>query len=71
MNPFDNALTTLKLQADLKKFGLNPAEWSMQKVKSSLGYLIKNRTDESFAMYGELEYRKRKPSWKSIIIISI
>ncbi|MGZ3769762.1 MAG: hypothetical protein ACXVCP_07995 [Bdellovibrio sp.] len=70
MNSFNSALAQLKLQSDLQNYGLNPLEWSLKKSKSALGYFIKKRTDESFTIYGELEYRKQQPRWKSLQIIS-
>lgn len=73
MNYFEinNSVMNMKLQSDLKNYGLNPAEWTLQRIQSSLSYLIKNRADETFAMYGELEFRKRKPQWKSLEVISL
>lgn len=71
MNQFNAALINIKLQSDLQKFGLNPVEWSLQRIQTSLSYLIKHRFDENFAMYGELEFRKNKPQWKSIAVISL
>lgn len=68
INFFDNR--TLKLQADLVNFGLNPSEWSLHRIQS-LSYLIKNNSDDNFTFYGELEYRKQKPKWKLIKIYSI
>lgn len=73
MNHFDinNSFLNMKLQSDLGKYGLNPAEWTLHRIKSSLSYLIKNRFDESFTMYGELEFRKQKPQWRSLEVVSI
>lgn len=65
-----NELRLLKLQTELKSFGLNPAEWSLQKIQA-LGYLLLNTQDEQFAMYGRLEYRDKKPRWKSLEVVSL
>ncbi|WP_374028020.1 hypothetical protein ACES2J_04310 [Bdellovibrio bacteriovorus] len=65
-----NELRLLKLQTELKSFGLNPAEWSLQKIQA-LGYLLQNTQDEKFAMYGRLEYRDKKPRWKSLEVVSL
>lgn len=65
-----NELRLLKLQTELKSFGLNPAEWSLQKIQA-LGYLLLNTQDEKFAMYGRLEYRDKKPRWKSLEVVSL
>ncbi|AHZ86193.1 hypothetical protein AB1A81_04335 [Bdellovibrio bacteriovorus] len=65
-----NELRLLKLQTELKSFGLNPAEWSLQKIQV-LGYLLQNTQDEKFAMYGRLEYRDKKPRWKSLEVVSL
>ncbi|WP_374032213.1 hypothetical protein [Bdellovibrio bacteriovorus] len=37
----------------------------------ALGYLLLNTQDEQFAMYGELEYRDKKPRWKSLEVVSL
>lgn len=71
MNYFETTLMNMKLQSDLKTFGLNPTEWTLQRIQSSLSYLIKHRVDENFAMYGELEFRKQRPQWKSIELVSL
>ncbi|WP_295903359.1 hypothetical protein [uncultured Bdellovibrio sp.] len=63
-------MTLLKLQAQLKNFGLNPAEWSLQRIQS-LTYVIQNRNDENFALYGRLEYRNHQPQWKSLEVVSL
>lgn len=65
-----NEITLLKLQSELKLFGLNPAEWSLQRVQA-LSYVIQNRLDKNFALYGRLEYRNKKPSWKSLELVSL
>lgn len=62
--------TLLKLQTDLSKFGLNPAEWTLEKVQS-VSYLIRNKLDRSFAFYGRLELKKNIPTWKSIDLVAL
>lgn len=62
-------LKALKLQSELRTFGLNPAEWSLQKIQT-LGYLLQNTQDKQFALYGKLEYRNNKPRWKSLEVLS-
>lgn len=68
MNPQE--MTLLKLQTELKSFGLNPSEWSLQKIQA-LGYVIQNKLDQGFALYGRLEYRDKKPRWKSLEVVSL
>ncbi len=60
----------LKLQTDLSKFGLNPTEWTLEKVQN-VTYLIRNKLDESFALYGKLELKKNAPTWKSIDLVAL
>jgi len=68
MNKYEETLTNLQTQ--LKHFGLNPAEWTLQRIQS-LSYIIQNKNDESFALYGRLEFRNHKPQWKSLEVMSI
>ncbi len=63
-------LNIYRLQAQLKTFGLNPSEWTIQKVQA-LGFLLQNKLDQSFAMYGRIEYQNRRPKWKSLDLISL
>ncbi|WP_415062700.1 hypothetical protein [Bdellovibrio sp.] len=65
-----NEITLLKLQSELKFFGLNPAEWSLQQAQA-LSYVIRNKLDKNFALYGRLEYRDKKPRWKSLELVSL
>ncbi len=62
--------TLLKLQTDLSKFGLNPTEWTIEKVQA-VSYLIRNKIDKSFALYGKLELKKNSPTWKSIDLVAL
>lgn len=59
-----------RLQLELKNFGLNPSEWSVCRMQA-LGYRIQNKFDKNFTLYGRLEYRKMKPQWKSLEVMSI
>ncbi|HWU45109.1 MAG TPA: hypothetical protein VN132_16765 [Bdellovibrio sp.] len=59
-----------RLQEELKNFGLNPAEWSLQKVRS-LGYVVQNNIDKSFSLYGTTTFRHRKPIWQSLELHSL
>jgi hypothetical protein len=68
MNYQENKL--LKLQTDLSKFGLNPTEWTIEKVQA-VSYLIRNKIDKSFALYGKLELKKNSPTWKSIDLVAL
>lgn len=63
-------ITQNKLQAELKRFGLNPSEWSLQRIQS-LTYLVQNRLDRSFTFRGHLEFRQQKPQWKSLEVLSL
>lgn len=68
----------MQLHAELQKFGLNPKEWSLQPVnlptqsgqKRSLIYLIQNRLDKNFSLFGQLTFKKERPTWKSLELAS-
>jgi hypothetical protein len=62
--------TLKKLHSELSKFGLNPSEWTLEYVES-LRYLIRHNLDESFALYGRLEFKNQKPTWKSIDLMTL
>jgi hypothetical protein len=59
-----------KLQSDLIGFGLNPTEWTIQKLHAT-HYLINHKSEEGFAFFGRLEYRNKRPHWKTIELYSI
>ncbi|KYG62556.1 hypothetical protein AZI87_14735 [Bdellovibrio bacteriovorus] len=65
-----NEMTLELLRNQLKNFGLNPAEWNISRLQA-LNFLVQNRNDETFALYGRLEYRNRKPQWKSLEVYSL
>jgi|GEM_PF-3032075 hypothetical protein len=55
-------LETIKL----KQFGLNPMDWSLEKIKKNT-FKIKHKEDSSFILKGYFEDR----SWKKIWLFSI
>ena len=63
-------ITLLKLQDQLKNFGLNPTEWTLEKVQA-LQFMIVNKSDENFALRGRLEYRDKAAFWKSLEVVSL
>lgn len=67
-----------QLHAELRKFGLNPQDWSLKKISSSTmksehspNYLIQNKLDKNFSLFGKLEFRKETPAWKSLELASL
>ncbi len=50
----------------LKQFGLNPLDWSVQKMKNNI-FKIRHKEDSSFILKGYFENK----SWKKIWLISI
>lgn len=58
------------LQTELRNFGLNPSEWTLQQL-NALHYRVLHRTDDDFSFYGRLEYRDHRPQWKSLEIESL
>ena len=63
-------MTLSKLQDQLKNFGLNPSEWSLEKIQA-LHFMIVNKSDENFALRGRLEYRDKTAFWKSLEVVSL
>lgn len=63
-------LAQSKLQNELRYFGLNPSEWTLQRMHA-LSYLVQNKLDKNFALQGRLEFRRQKPQWKSLELISL
>lgn len=68
MNKNKNSL--VKLQAQLKHFGLNPCEWNLRRVQS-LSFLVQHKFDKGFAFYGRLEASGQQPQWKSLELLSL
>lgn len=60
----------MKLLAELKNFGLNPAEWTLHRVHA-LSYVIQNRIDTGFSLEGRLELKKRRPVWTTLELRSL
>lgn len=63
-------LNFLKLQTDLINYGLNPAEWTIQKIRNTY-FRVQHNGDKSFSFLGQLEYHNRRPRWKKLILISL
>lgn len=62
--------TLMKLKSDLKHFGLNPADWSLQPFRKQ-HFIIQNKSDKKFTLHGQLEYSQKKLRWKSLEVISL
>jgi hypothetical protein len=58
------------LNLSLRQFGLNPFEWSIQRLQGS-HYLITHRELKDFEFEGEVEYRNLRPRWKFIRLWTI
>ena len=63
-------MTLLNLQNQLQNFGLNPSEWTLEKVQA-LHFMIVNKSDETFALRGHLEYKDKNAFWKSLEVVSL
>jgi hypothetical protein len=59
----------IQLQIDLKKFGLNPADWKLQKMKRRY-YKIANVRDQDFYFLGEARQKNFVPQWTQIQLAS-
>ena len=60
----------VKLQAQLKHFGLNPSEWNLRRVQS-LSFLIQHKLDKGYAFYGRLENSGPQGKWRSLELLSL
>ncbi len=65
-----NKSSLVKLQAQLKHFGLNPCEWNLRRVQS-LSFLVQHKLDKKFAFYGRLDISSTQPQWKSLELLSL
>lgn len=63
-----------KLHKDLKKYGLNPDEWHLEKTKSNC-VVIENIFDHDFKLYGKTKitkkFRKQHVTWESIELLAV
>lgn len=60
----------IQLIEQLKNFGLNSSEWTLERIHS-LGYVIRNKVDQNFLLYGKLEFKNKRAVWKSLELVSI
>lgn len=58
-----------QLKSELKKFGLNPIEWNIQKTKNKR-YKIAHIRDQNFYFLGEAKQVGFAPQWEQIQLIS-
>lgn len=59
-----------QLKSELKKFGLNPADWNIQRLKEEK-YKIANNKDQNFYFLGDAKQVGIAPQWENIQLISI
>jgi hypothetical protein len=64
-----NTPKLMQLKTELKKFGLNPADWKVLKIKPSK-YKIANVKDHSFYFLGEAQQDELIPRWNYIRLVS-
>jgi len=57
------------LHSDLKKFGLNPLDWKLKKMKKR-HYKIANINDNNFYFLGEIQQSGLVPQWAKIQLAS-
>lgn len=60
----------IKLQQQLTHFGLNPSEWSIERVQA-LQFRIQHKLEQNFILKGSLEYKNKIARWRSLEVISI
>ncbi|MEN0058819.1 MAG: hypothetical protein AAGB31_08295 [Bdellovibrio sp.] len=60
----------IHLHTELQEFGLNPAQWSLRCIRDRT-CLIQNKSDETFCLYGELEMKKSRLSWRCLKLESL
>ena len=60
-----------KLNSNLQKYGLNPSEWVI-KALSNKKYIIENKTDQNFKLFGTTQKKsKGKSDWSQIQVMSL
>ncbi|MBK9323713.1 MAG: hypothetical protein IPM97_12350 [Bdellovibrionaceae bacterium] len=59
----------VKLQADLKNYGLNPADWKVQELKPAQ-FKIANRKDRQLYFVGKTTKSGLLHKWKQIDLVS-
>mgnify|MGYP003337751171 CR=1 FL=1 len=63
-------MLNLMLQTELKSFGLNPTDWSLQKL-DGFEYLIHHKEEQGFTFFGKLKREKERLRWKFLQLVSI
>lgn len=58
------------LRGQLRHFGLNPEEWTLQ-PRGSRVVRIRHQQDESFRFEGLLKAKSPKPQWAELKLVSI
>lgn len=58
------------LKKDLKKFGLNPEEWIVKKLKEQT-YKVRHIKDRQFYFYGQTQQVGLLPEWTQLQLFSL
>jgi inorganic pyrophosphatase/exopolyphosphatase len=58
------------LHNDLKKFGLNPSEWTIEQLEERL-FQIAHKEDKQFYFLGEAQFEGLLPEWAHLHLFSL
>lgn len=58
------------LKNDLIKFGLNPAEWTIEPMEDQI-YQVAHVEDQHFYFLGEVQVSDSRPEWKGLHLFSL
>lgn len=57
-----------KLKNQLFQFGLNPQEWSLERVSSTL-FLVTHCQQKDLVFVGRCHFSSSKPRWRSLEVL--
>lgn len=60
----------MELLTDLKRYGLNPRDWTFRPSKSA-GFDIQHRQDPEFQLRGIAGRRRQRMEWKTLELKSL
>lgn len=60
----------MELLADLKRFGLNPHDWTFRPANNA-HYQIQHRQDPEFKFSGKIGRRRQKLEWQQLELQSL
>lgn len=62
--------TQIKLNRDLRAFGLNPSEWNILRERAPF-YRVESRSDRNFVFKGKAKKKGSTAKWEQLELISL